>query len=282
MIISTRMINKSLCSIVMAVAFCGNCYAEDEGLLAEIKAWRKGMAIPQRLLKFPSERVESQETCSISSYTESVYQYISKIKDDDLLVEIICDRRSNSDIFVSSLGFLIERRGPVWLRDCLDCRRKQMGDSLGEQAEIALQLLRSPFVNIAVARVDYSDVPRDHAAAIMNMFKNDIDRGLDWAAAYAANAARNPDVAKQPCSATVICKLTSGWFSEIGFQMETMTMENRIPLEHLRSLLSKKPGVYLMETKDSLFLYFLKEVYSPRVDPKVVRSGVMGNCADPN
>ena len=237
-------------------------------LLAEIKEWRKGAEIPRRLLCFPDGPVEKPvPPCDLVSSQESVWDYIERIDDDDLLWALMSDSRTNAEAFSGAVTHLVERKGPKWLLDALQKERnsKRGQNSMSLQAEVLLQILQSPFLKLHVASIDFADMPRERALNVMGKLKRDLDAGLSWSDSYASIAEQNPDGVRRKMEpkvpTTLVCNLASGWFSEIGFMLESMTMDNKIPYKHLETLVKKEKGVYILESDSGVYLYDIESIY---------------------
>lgn len=83
----------------------------DETLLRQAEAWKPGEAPPPRLLKFPDGKIDLVSACGLSVVGSEVSEYISRIKNPDLLTELLLHSRAEPATLRAAASQLIELKG---------------------------------------------------------------------------------------------------------------------------------------------------------------------------
>lgn len=238
----------------------------DTNLVREIKSWRKGDAPPARLLKFPDGKIDTIAECGLRVLGSAVRDYISQVQDADLLAALIFDHRSQTDTFRAAVSHLVTLKGVGYVSRLLTDRRKAEPSALTRsELAVLVQLLRSPYVAIQVARVAPEDMPPDKAETVLRQMGVELGAGKAWDDAYRKFSDLHPDMrdrAKDPKSVrTLICYLYDGTVSPSGFDILTYRAAESLPVAHLGELFRAKRGTHVLRAADGVYLYHIRSYY---------------------
>ncbi len=244
--------------------------AQDDELSAEIARWKCGTELPHKLLHFPDGKIELPNfVCGIAAYSKSVAPYIDRIDNDELLVALLFDYRTDIETFQLALRRLLRLKGPSKVAELLTEIRQRKEEQTAKSELAALrQILQSPFSRLKVAFIESKDMPRERALQSMASFKKNLEKGMSWKAALSLVAEHNPDVDRRKrepkVPTTLVCYLYDSWISEIGFDLVTFGMADRIPIKHLPALFVKGVGVYVVDDESGVYIYSVENLYNPR------------------
>src|SRR5579864_1387751 len=155
----------------------------DGSMIRDIKAWKPGSAPPARLLKFPDGRIDTIPGCGLRVIGSEVGDYISQIKDADLLAALIFNSRAEADCVREAIRQLIVLKGPGHVAR-LFTEKKKADPAALERTELAipLQLLQSPYVSVKVARIAGEDMDPETAGTVLANMSTELRAGKAWAA----------------------------------------------------------------------------------------------------
>jgi len=259
---------KKLIVLALSCSFGFNALAElDTSLVRDIKSWRKGSAPPSRLLKFPDGKIDAIPECGLRVFGSSVEDYMSQIKDVDLLAALIFDYRAQPDTFHAAVSRLISLKGVGHLSRLLAEKRKT-DPAAFTRSELAVvsQLLRAPYIDVQVARIVAEDMKTDKAEGALQAMRTDLQAGMSWARAYRKHSDLHPDVrdrAANPKSVrTLVGYLYDSTVSPSGFDIKTYRMAESLPVEHLSELFRAKKGTHIFRAADGVYLYRIQSYHN--------------------
>jgi hypothetical protein len=238
----------------------------DTSLLREIKSWHKGDAPPARLIRFPDGGIELLPECGLRALGSAVEDYVSEIRDVDLLATLIFDPRARPDTLHAAVSQLIILKGVAYVSHLLTEKRKTEPSAFS-RSELAVlsELLRSSYLAVQVARIEPEDMPPETAENALLAMRKNLEAGTSWAEAYRKHSDLNPDIrdrAKNPKSVrTVICYLYEGTISPTGFDIVTYRKAENLPVAHLRELFRAKQGTHVLKAVDGVYLYHIQTFY---------------------
>jgi hypothetical protein len=238
----------------------------DTNLTRQIKSWRAGDAPPARLLKFPDGKIDTIPGCGLRVIGSEVGDYISEIRDADLLAALMFDYRSQADTFHAAVSRLITLKGVGHVSRILAERRKTEPDAFA-RSELAVlsQLLRSPYIAVQVARIAPEDMPAEEADTALQAMRADLQAGASWADAYRKQSDSHPDTRGvtegQKSVGTLVHYLYDSTVSPSGFDIVTYRTAETLPLQHLRELFRLKRGTHILRASDGVYLYHIQSYY---------------------
>jgi hypothetical protein len=248
--------------LALSLIFCSSFALAGE-LDKEIRNWRPGQEVPQRLLSYPDGAVEPRHPeCYFGTNEAAIAGYIGEIENDALLEEIVFDPRSESASFEHALMRLVERKGLKPVARILLTR-----ESTRWEHEALRQLLLVRYANLAVASISTKDMSREKALSALDSLKRALERGQTWKAAYAAVADANPDIERRKrepkVPTTLVRYLFSGWVSEDGYVFSQLGVNAYLPAKYLHRIVNSGKGAQLIEDSDEIYLYYVSDVYEP-------------------
>jgi hypothetical protein len=238
----------------------------DTNLMRQIKSWRKGDAPPARLLKFPDGKIDSIPECGLRVIGSDVGDYISEIRDADLLAALMFDWHVQSETFHAAASRLITLKGVGYVSGLMaEWRKAHPNEFPRSDLAVLAQLLRSPYITVQVARIAPEDMQIDKAESALQAMQTDLQAGMAWSDAYRKHSDRHPDMrdrARNPNSVrTLVCYLYDSTVAPSGFDIVTYSMAESLPLEHLRELFRLKRGTHILRASDGVYLYHITTYY---------------------
>jgi hypothetical protein len=238
----------------------------DGSIIRDIKTWKRGAAPPSRLLKFPDGQIDKIPECGLRVIGSEVGDYISQIQDADLLAALIFNSRAGADCVREAIRQLIVLKGPGHVARLFT--EKQKADPVAlERTELAipLQLLRSPYVSVKVARIAGEDMDPGRARTVLVNMSTELQAGKAWAVVYGKFAEQNPDTsdrAKDPKSTrTLISYLYDAVVSPAGFDILNSRVLQNVPSEDLREIFRAKHGTLVLKSTGGVCLYHIEGFY---------------------
>src|SRR5436190_17984949 len=91
---------RTLFAIMLTCLYAFQAHAQlDTNLTRQIHSWRKGNAVPARLLKFPDGKIDIIPGCGLRVIGSEVSDYISEIQDTDVLAAMMFHPRAEPVTF---------------------------------------------------------------------------------------------------------------------------------------------------------------------------------------
>jgi hypothetical protein len=239
----------------------------DTNLMREIKSWRRGDALPARLLKFPDGKIETSFKCGLQVLGSEVGDYIWTIEDADLLAALMFDLRTEADAFHDATSRLIKVKGVGHVSRVLAERRKAEPNAfIRSELAVLSQLLRSPYIEVQVARIAPQDLQPEKAEAALQAMRTDLESGMSWADAYRKHSDLHPDKRDRAKGTrnvrTLISYLYDSTVSPSGFDIITYRTAESLRAEHLREVFRLKRGTHIFKAADGVYLYHIRSYYA--------------------
>lgn len=231
----------------------------DATLLRQVENWKIGEPPPKCLLKFPDGKIDEFPICGMRTLGTEVADYISQIKNPDLLAALLLDNHAQPDTLRAAATQLIMLKGTEHVARLLASHGRE-----SQRSELAVlaELLRSPYSAIQVARITKDDMELAGAESALQEMRADLDAGTVWAEAYRKAADKHPDLkdrAKDPRSVrTVVCYLYDGIVSPTGFDILRYAVATGLPPQHLQEIFRAARGTYVLKTSEAVYLYHMK------------------------
>lgn len=246
----------------------------DTNLMGEINSWQKGDAPPARLLKFPNGKIELTFECGMRVLGSEVEDYVSRIQNADLLAALIFDPLAEADTFHAAVAQLINLRDVGYVSQVIT-KRRETDPAAFARPEVAVlfQLLRTPYLTVAVARIAPEDMPPGDATRALKTMKRDLCAGELWIDVYRKQSDLHPDLrarTENPKSVqTLVAYLYDGPVSETGFDLVTYATAEALPVAHLRELFHAKRGTHILQAANGVFLYHIRNYYDPKTQNQI-------------
>lgn len=231
----------------------------DTALLRQTESWKSGETPPPRLLKFPDGKIDELPICGMRVIGSEVSDYITQIKNPELLAALLLDYRAQPDTVRAAASQLITLKGTDHVARLL---ASQTRESARSELAVLAQLLRSPYAAIQVARITKDDMELSAAERALQAMRADLEAGTPWAAAYGATADKNPDLkdrAKDPRGVrTLVCYLYDSVISSTGFDILRYTIASDLLPQHLEAIFRAGRGTHVFKTPEAVYLYHFK------------------------
>ncbi len=231
----------------------------DPILLRQAEDWKKGDTPPHRLLNFPDGKIAQPGGCGMRVIGCDVGDYISEIKNPDLLAALLLDYRSQPETLHDAATQLITLKGTDYVAHLLASHHPQ-----SDRPELAVlaELLRSPYAAIQVARITEDDMDQPAAERALQAMCADLEAGSTWADACKKTADKYPDLkdrAKNPNSfRTLVSYLYDGVVSPDGFDILTYTVATDLPPQLLEAVFHFGRGTHVLKTSKAVYLFHIK------------------------
>ncbi len=233
---------------------------DEQRLDAEITAWKPGVEVPHRLLRYPEGDVPPMADCAFG--VVSAMHVIAEVKNDALLEALMFDSRAESSSLYAAITELVRRKGLAWFSD-----RIAAESNVRWEIDALRQALRFPFSRMNVAHISTDSMPRSRAIEALVSLKKQLDAGKTWKEAYGDVADANPDVERRKREgakfATLVGYEFSGWISSSGFSFSGLGINDTLPRAHLGRVVGSSYGGFILESSERTYLYYVHETWSP-------------------